>query len=181
MDISKIKNKGSDAMDKCRRKKGITLIELIITLGLIGVITALVFSFFFSNKRTLDKVEVKADLQYEAKEVMNKISKYAMEATEAKYQQADSTVRFSTVDGDDIVFTVKDGESNLNEQGRVIITGKEILFGNGSVDDKILSENLKNITVYGDKKKNITVELVLEKKDISYSVKDSFLFRNSKQ
>lgn len=181
MDISKIKNKGSDAMDKGKRKNGITLIELIITLGLIGVITALVFSFFFSNKRTLDKVEVKADLQYEAKEVMNKISKYAMEAIEAKYQQGDSTLRFATVEDGDIVFTVKGGESNFNEQGRVIITGKEILFGDGSGDDKILSENLKNITVYGDKKKNITVELVLEKKDISYSVKDSFLFRNSKQ
>ena len=104
-----------------------------------------------------------------------------MEATEAKYQQGDSTLRFATVEDGDIVFTVKGGESNFNEQGRVIITGKEILFGDGSGDDKILSENLKNITVYGDKKKNITVELVLEKKDISYSVKDSFLFRNSKQ
>ena len=60
---------------------------------------------------------------------MNKISKYAMEATEAKYQQGDSTLRFATVEDGDIVFTVKGGESNFNEQGRVIITGKEILFG----------------------------------------------------
>ena len=170
-------------MSKLKGRRGITLIELIITLGLIGVVTSLVFSFFFSNKKTLNNVEVKSDLQYEAKEVMNKISKYAMEATKAEFEAGKMTLVFTMVDDSEIVFTVKgedplgDGKSKESD-GKVIITGKEIRFGNGRPSDSIICTNLKSLTLYGDKDKGINVDLELEKSGVSYSVADSFLFRN---
>lgn len=166
-------------MKKSICKNGVTLIELIIVLGLMGIITALVFSFLFSNKRTLDKVEIKSDLQYEAKEVINKISKYAMEATEVEYKQDEPTIKFIMIDNSVVVFTVKDGNST-EYGGKVTIEGKEITVGDGSDSDTTLCTSLKSISLSGDKDKNIQVELELEKKDVTYSVKDSFLFRNSK-
>lgn len=159
--------------------KGITLIELIITLGLLGVITALVFSFFFTNKNTLNKVEIKSDLQYEAKEVMNKIARYAMEATKVEYKEDEPTIKFIMVDNSVAVFTVKGGRS-IEHGGKVSIEGKEITFGDGGDSDATLCASLKSISLSGDKDKNIQVELELEKKGVIYSVKDSFLFRNSK-
>lgn len=164
-------------MSKFKIRTGITLIELIISLGLLGVITLVVFSFFFSNKKTLDNVEIKSDLQYEAKEVMNKISKYAMEATKADFRAGELTLVFTMVDDSEVVFTVKGGNS-VESNEKVIITGKELMFGNGSPSDATICTSLKSLTLYGDKDKSINVNLELEKNGISYSVSDSFLFRN---
>lgn len=164
-------------MINLRKRKGITLVELIITLGLIGVITGLVFSFFFSNKKTLNNVEIKTDLQYEAKIIMNEISKYAMEAKKAEYSAEDTTLRFIAVDGSSTVFTVNGGTSSESGE-KVIFTGNEITVGNGSSSDATLSINFKELSLHGERDKSININLTLEKDGIEYSVADSFLFRN---
>ncbi len=166
-------------MEKYNSRKGITLIELIITLGLIGVITGLVFSFFFSNKRTLSNVEIKSDLQYEAKEVLNKISKYAMEATGVEYDEFSSKIQFSILGSNEkVVFEVKNGIATKDGE-KIVLTGNEITFGNGSLADETISTSFQSIAISGEKDKNIEVKLTLEKKGVTYTVSDNFGFRNS--
>lgn len=156
-------------MKKYKSKKGITLIELVITLGLMGFITALVFSFFISNQKTLDRVDIKSDLQYEAKEVMNKISKYAMEATSVNCDTPNK-----------IIFSLVSSVGGIIEEGAIFkITGNEISLSGEGITESIICTKLKSITVGGDNKKNLEVEIVLEEKGIRYSIKDNFLFRNS--
>lgn len=164
-------------MTNLKKKKGITLIELVIALGLIGIITALVFSFFFSNKKTLSIVEVKSDLQYEAKVIMNDISKYAMEAKRVEYAAGNNTITFVSLDDSKIVFTINGGSSSESEN-KVIIEGNSISRGDGSVSKAVLSDNFKKISLHGANDKNINVNLTLVKNGIEYSVADSFLFRN---
>ncbi len=157
--------------------KGITLIELIITLGLLGVITALVFSFFFTNKNTLNKVEIKSDLQYEAKEVMNKISKYAMEAS--KVEIGEDKVTFLGADvNDKVVFKVTEC-SKTEEGNKVTFTGQALTMSIGEATEKEICTRLKFITFSGDEEKNIEVKLMLEEKNVTYSISDNFVFRNS--
>lgn len=165
-------------MRRYKSKKGITLIELVITLGLIGVITGLAFFFFNSNKRTLDRVKIQSDLQYEAKEVMNKISKCAMEAKSVAYSGISNKVVFSLIPSEDGVdtaeFIVEGGSSSSIDSNTVEFIGDKIFIGTIEI-----CTNLESLTLSGDKEKNLQVDLVLENKGITYSVKDNFLFRNS--
>lgn len=163
-------------MKKYNNRKGITLIELVIALGLIGVISGLVFSFFFSNKKTLDRVEIKSDLQYEAKIIMDELSVYAMQAVNGKIaNDSGNEVKISfdiledgSVKSERIIFTFKEDNVILSEEGT------------SSIVELCKTEEVKvNVESAVTDKQGIKVKLILEKEDISYSVEDSFMFRNS--
>lgn len=163
-------------MELGKKKKGVTLIELVIALGLLSIISTLIFSFFFINKKKLDEVSIKADLQYEAKVAMDTISKYAMDATSVKVDNETSPgkITFSLIDEsgakieDGAVFNINKPEITLEVKAK----------GGSVILSKIICSNLNTIKVSVNESKNIYVNLMLEKKDISYSVEESFLLRN---
>lgn len=155
------------------KKKGITLIELIIALGLMGVISVLVFTFFFSNQEKLNEVGIKSDLQYEAKNVLENISKYAMEATSAKWNGSGNSKKLSF----DIV----------SESGEKIEKGIELIMNNKtkeiilkSIDGRVttISESFKSARVDINDPTKLKFKLTLEKEGVSYSIQDSYVFRN---
>ena len=47
-----------------KKTKGFTVLELIITLSLTVVVLGVVYTFFFSNSKTLAKTEINSDLQF---------------------------------------------------------------------------------------------------------------------
>lgn len=163
-------------MNSLKRKSGVTLIELIITLGLIGVIVALVFFFFGTNQRTLNTVGVKSDLQYEAKKVVESFSKYAMEAISAKVE-LDASGDFQN-----IAFDLASDYGSRIPSGAVF--SKEgstfkVVFA-GQVDEIILSEYVDTFKAEVDQvKDSVYIEFKVVNKGISYSVKENYLFRNS--
>ena len=63
------------------RKRGISLIELVVALSLIAIILMIVGPFFISNYVTLDKTSNQIDFQREAKAIMNYFTDSAMEAS----------------------------------------------------------------------------------------------------
>ncbi|WP_415347828.1 PilW family protein, partial [Clostridium perfringens] len=52
------------------RKRGLSLIELVVALSLIAIILMIVSPFFISNYVTLDKTSNQIDFQREAKAIM---------------------------------------------------------------------------------------------------------------
>ena len=48
------------------KKKGITLIELVMTMAILGIIMATVTIVFTSNSNILSKVDMKSELQLDA-------------------------------------------------------------------------------------------------------------------
>ncbi len=161
-------------MNLYKKKRGVTLIELIIALGLLTIISSFVFSFFFSNERKLDEVEIKSDLQYESKVIMDKISGYAMAATKVKFDEnidnTPNTITFSTVSDSGVI----------NEDGAIFsIEGNNIYLDTEDITRKQLGSHIESLEVSGDNSKNIVVKLTLKEEEISYSVEESFLFRNS--
>lgn len=161
-------------MNLYKKKRGVTLIELIIALGLLTIISSFVFSFFFSNERKLDEVEVKSDLQYESKVIMEKISEYAMSATKVKLDEnIDNTPN-------KITFSTVSDSSVINEDGAIFtFEGNNVYLDTEGIVKKELGSHLESIQVSGDNSKNIVVKLTLKKAELSYSVEESFLFRNS--
>lgn len=163
-------------MKRYKNKKGITLIELIITLGLIGIIIALVFSFFFTNKKTLNKVEVKSDLQYEAKVILESVSKYAMSATKVDYVKSGGDLSL-------ITFTLIPDSNNDAKTAEFKISGSNISLSTKKQDGSIinhsdLSSNLKEVIVSESKSESIDIDLTMEYKGIEYEVTESYVFRN---
>lgn len=63
------------------KKRGLSLIELVVALSLIAIILMIVGPFFISNYVTLDKTSNQMDFQREAKAIMNYFTDSAMEAS----------------------------------------------------------------------------------------------------
>lgn len=155
---------------KNKKRDGVTLIELVITLGIMSIVTGLIFFFYFTNQKKISEIEIKSDLQYEAKTVLDNISKVAMESTDAKWNDSTMELCFNGVDGGDIVFKLNKDEHKIS-------------FKKGETDF-VLSNHFKNIEieelvdgeVINDK---IKLELTLENKGITYKVEENYVFRNS--
>lgn len=161
------------------RKNGVTLLELIIALGLVGMVIVVIFFFFISNQKTLRSVEIKSNLQYEAKIVIEKLSKYALEATSGRvdpYEGDTEKISFDLLDENNnkvlngAVFKKDDNQLKL------ILNDKN---GN-ELSSSILSEYIKSINAEVNQiRDSISIDLVLENKGIIYSVKENYLFRNN--
>ena len=63
------------------KRRGLSLIELVVALSLIAIILMIVGPFFISNYVTLDKTSNQIDFQREAKAIMNCFTDSAMEAS----------------------------------------------------------------------------------------------------
>lgn len=63
------------------KRKGVSLIELVVALSLITIILMIVGPFFISNYRSLNKTSNQIDFQREAKAIMNYFTDSAMEAS----------------------------------------------------------------------------------------------------
>lgn len=63
------------------KRRGLSLIELVVALSLIAIILMIVGPFFISNCVTLDKTSNQIDFQREAKAIMNYFTDSAMEAS----------------------------------------------------------------------------------------------------
>lgn len=161
-------------MSLCKKKKGVTLIELVIALGLLAIVTLFIFSFFFSNERKLDEIKVRSDLQYESKVILDTISKYAMESSKCKIEKnSEDTIKsitFSKVDDNGAV--ISDGAKFIIEDSNIYLSTEEY-------EKKLIGSHLDKVEISNNTSRNIEVRLLLQEKGISYSVGESFLFRNS--
>jgi prepilin-type N-terminal cleavage/methylation domain-containing protein len=62
------------------KAKGFTLLELIITLSLTVLVLGVVYTFFFSNSKTLSTTEINSDLQLEAEAIQKDLLMYGTQA-----------------------------------------------------------------------------------------------------
>ncbi|MEL7598423.1 MAG: prepilin-type N-terminal cleavage/methylation domain-containing protein, partial [Clostridiaceae bacterium] len=62
------------------KKRGLTLIELLITLGIISVVFTTIFSLFITNYKSLNKSQLEVELQSEAQKSMEKITNKVLQA-----------------------------------------------------------------------------------------------------
>ncbi|WP_195266646.1 prepilin-type N-terminal cleavage/methylation domain-containing protein [Clostridium sp. 1001275B_160808_H3] len=63
-----------------KKAKGFTVLELILTLSLTVVVLGVVYTFFFSNSKTLAKTEINSDLQLESEAIQKELLLYGTQA-----------------------------------------------------------------------------------------------------
>lgn len=62
------------------KKRGFTLIELIITLSLTTIILGVIYTFFITNTKSLSKIEINSELQTEAQNIQKEFLNYCTQS-----------------------------------------------------------------------------------------------------
>ncbi|MBL4933356.1 prepilin-type N-terminal cleavage/methylation domain-containing protein [Clostridium paridis] len=164
-----------------KRKKGFTIIELLLVLALSAVVLGVVFSFFLSNTRTINATGVNSDLQEEAQDITEKITKDLMEAESIRDIINSDSVDVLTRNSCDISrveigfltaesVTYLLSGSNLTKNGEVI--GKDV--------ESLNVETLDGRSFSQTKGVKITINLSKDFANETYAYKTStnIIFRN---
>lgn len=130
------------------KKKGFTLIEVLIALGIMGIVAVAISTFFFSNFRIINETSVEIDLQREGEGAINLILEKAMGSNGILLVEENGiNITNNAISGDSsinkIIFGSIDG---TNEHYIFQLYGNKLLYGKGEVtkdldNDNILSEN----------------------------------------
>jgi len=67
-------------------KRGFTLVELIVILGLAAIVISVVMSFFIANYKSYKRINTEAELQYQSQFIINFMTEKILEATEFEYE-----------------------------------------------------------------------------------------------
>lgn len=140
------------------KKRGISLIELVVALTLISLILMLVGPFFISNYKSLNKVSNQVDFQREAKSIMNYFTDSAMEASNISNINIDNNK-------EGIDLSANNTTKGLDSKGNISIT-----FNNDETHGGIKTTfKLENEVLYYQKNNNKEIEIGQFVKNISFN------------
>lgn len=169
-----------------KRKKGVTLLEMLIVLALVVVVLGTVFPFFSTNTKSLNETEIKSQLQQEGQDILNSITQKSMEGqkiSEINKVDGTSVLDITSCDISKITLLLLDGSESitytLNSSNKTFtdLTSSNVLSTNvksinvSSIDGKLLGEC-----------EGIKIVMNLSKKysgkEITYSISTNIRFRN---
>ena len=186
------------------KKRGLSLIELVVALSLIAIILMIVGPFFISNYVTLDKTSNQIDFQREAKAIMNYFTDSAMEASNiesltnvkkevlSKNNYTDSLQKNSLKSKDGYLKLTFNNSENKNEHTTFILKDKSLYMKRDSEELKIgdlvssieltsLTEGVAQREVINNFKNAsaIKIEITFDtRKNTPYKVSNILTFRN---
>lgn len=148
-----------------KNNKGFTLIELIVVLGLSGIVISIVISFFIANYKSYETINTESEVQYQSQFIINYITNKILEAR--SFDEADNKFEYS--DGKTASFELYEPEEKVKY---TFDLEQPVYVGNYVKDLKIKP--------YGENNNEVEITLILEKgnNDI-YSAKQIVYMRNS--
>lgn len=159
-------------MNYIKNKRGISLIEVIMTLSLISIIITSLFTIFINDLRTNNKINNKIYVQDKAKELMDMVVKDSLSATRISdiEQSTNNTscVEFQLLDNKFISF-VYDENTNV------------VKVGAGRVSEVInLKECSKNIKRFKitEIDRGFKINIISFYKDEEFQLINTIYFRN---
>ncbi|PSM58496.1 prepilin-type cleavage/methylation domain-containing protein [Clostridium diolis] len=166
-----------------RKKKGFTVIELIIVVALTVVVLGIVWQMFGVTNKIISDVTIKSDLQREGQSIQEKLINIGMQATEVKElvyaDDASGSIKKIKINSYDKDGNNRDIEVNLN--GEILtIDGQSVSSHVKSINvnpEIIREDDLNNIsyidfTIFLGEKKNYNSEI------IENQIKVRTVFRN---
>ncbi len=144
--------------------KGFTLVELLVTLGIAGIVITLIFNFLIINLKTFNQSSDEIALQEESQRIMNKIIEIGMESTKVKIDKQNGVEK--------IIFINKEEEKSYEEK---FTLSENVLKYNGEQ----IGKNIKYITITPvSNEKGIKIKIGLEKNKAKLDLENQFLLRN---
>ena len=186
------------------KRRGLSLIELVVALSLIAIILMIVGPFFISNYVTLDKTSNQIDFQREAKAIMNCFTDSAMEASNiesltnvkdevlSNNTYTESLKNNSLKSEDGYLKITFNNSENKNEHTTFILKDRSLYMKKDSeefkIGDLVSSIELTSLTEGGSQGKVINnfknanaikVEITFDtKNNTPYKVSNILTFRN---
>ncbi|MBU3160436.1 type II secretion system GspH family protein [Clostridium frigoris] len=177
------------------KKKGFTIIELLLALSLSGIVLTIFFSFFMTHQEALNKTQKKSELQMDTQLLTEYFSKSAMEAS--KISQIDLAGEALSISAISSPYTLKDGitfyvDDTLSYVFTISESGKNVFY---KKDDKTSNpvvheisskvEAIKIMPVGGSnlsdcKGIELEIDLVSDDGKVTYDTTSSMFFRNKK-
>lgn len=173
---------------KVKKTKGMTLIELVITMGILSIILGVITIMFTANSKVFSKIDLNSELQLEGEMIQRELMKILPES------QGIIDINFDTegVEGEIISFTV--GDKLYNH--RFLLDNKEFYYQKLDLEEgkilneRILSSNVDSIKINPQQEaeiltsKSVEFKIRLVKKkgtqEIEYEIDNYILFRNFK-
>ncbi len=187
------------------KRRGLSLIELVVALSLIAIILMIVGPFFISNYVTLDKTSNQIDFQREAKAIMNYFTNSAMEASNiesltnvknevlSNNNYTESLKKNSLKSNEGYLKLTFNNSENKNEHTTFILKDRSLYMKNDSeefkIGDLVSSIELTSLTEESTQDKEeinnfknanaIKIEITFDtKKNTPYKVSNILTFRN---
>lgn len=168
-----------------KKKKALTLIEVLIALSIFTIIMGVLFPFFISSYKSFNNTTIKSDLQHEAENAIRSISKIAMEAKKVNSLDGaniDSSSGVYKIDGTSYkTLEILSGSDEINK----IQLDNEVLYKISPRNEKIdIGSHITCLEIMPldgltfQKSKGIKVVLHMKKKEVEYKVSDILFFRN---
>lgn len=148
-----------------KKTKGFTILELIITLSLVVIVLGVVYTFFFSNSKTLTTTELNSDLQFEVEKIQDELLVVGTESkgisqvlylgglniTDESYNAiSDMQAQEGKVEVNEIRFIDDNGYYELDYEGTNLTIRKLDNSGNELTEDgypEVLSKNVTNLYI----------------------------------
>lgn len=157
-----------------RQQRGFTLVELLVTLGLAGIIITVVMSFFIMNMRSYNTINTETEVQYQSQSAINFMTNKILEAKEFRGEEG-LVYKFTHNNGDVFGFGQDDEVIKYyeyDEDGTIknsadignFVKEFEINYGANS------SEVIITLKLYKDRRKS----------DDTYNASQTVYMRNSK-
>ncbi|GFZ32510.1 hypothetical protein CSC2_30360 [Clostridium zeae] len=169
------------------KKKGFTLIEVIIVLALLTIVLGVIYQFFFSSNRDLNDTDVKSNLQFEGQQIQNSFTSYGSQGNIIRQLNgnnpppADSTERGI----ENLMLTLYAGTETItysytttNKTLTETHTKEDGTVTTKTLSDKVLSITIRPIGGTYDVASGMTMKVTLQDKGISYSITSNVVFRN---
>ncbi len=167
-----------------KSKKGFTILELIIAIALAAIIAAVVFTFFMSNYKSLDKTSKKSDLQLQAAKINTLINEELMEASRIesmKNAQNQEVIDYSEASSP-LIISYLDGEGKSSS---LEITSKKVISIDGNGNKREIAAEIRELEVSplinGFTFRNsagLKLSFILGTESINYTFKSNAYFRN---
>ncbi|WP_442198357.1 prepilin-type N-terminal cleavage/methylation domain-containing protein [Senegalia sp. (in: firmicutes)] len=130
-----------------KNKKGFTLIELLLALGLLGIVSTVIFSIFISNINNFERNQKRIEVQQNMRTAVEFISREAMESKgieviNKKIKQDDfKNHKDKEIEMNNIILSTLLETNNGYEYNRKIFAFKRNILMYGHI-----SKNMQNIT-----------------------------------
>ncbi|WP_297438243.1 type II secretion system protein [uncultured Clostridium sp.] len=100
-----------------KKKKGLTLLELVIVLGLMGIVTSLIFSFVNTTQKKSKELEIRQELQHDGTMITESMMKNVLAAK--NIEEVDIKTEPPTITGEVIKNSAKSISFKLNGKGKL--------------------------------------------------------------
>jgi prepilin-type N-terminal cleavage/methylation domain-containing protein len=149
-----------------KNNSGFTLIELVITMVITGILAGLFVNFFSIGANTFNLVSSSQDANQNFRIILERMGREVREAA-----------KMSINSGTDFILVADIDEDGVYEYVRYFISGSDLHKTIDGSDDSVLLENIK-VNFSGDTSR-VTVYFYTSSNDVTLQIQTSFLRRPS--